>query len=216
MRWGMPDPDLDPDSDDLFDDQTQPHGGYDAEATDAGTQDPPPPQWWQTHPGFAESLIPFWGSAREAAADFNDNNPVGGALNTGLAVSDFALAKSIAGGAIKGGVKIAGSHSWPATRQWLTRQGFADKGQVVHHVFLERNQGIGQIFPEWFKNQPWNLKNMPSAQIHDRMNHAAWGMPQLNMLQQYHYGFPTWFKAGKVSLFGHTVLADQENKLANQ
>ncbi len=210
----MPDPDFGSDDDNDFDSGTQPHGGYDGEATDA--QDPPPPPWWETHPGFKESLIPVWGSAREAAADFYDNNPIGGVLNTGLAVSDLALAKSLASGVAKGGLKIAGSHSWPATRQWLTKQGFADKGQVVHHAFFERNRGLGQQLPDWFKNQPWNLKNMPSAQVHDRMNHAAWGLPQLNIFQQYHYGLPTWFKAGKVSLFGHVDLANHENNIASQ
>jgi len=44
------------------------------------------------HPGFAESLIPVWGSGREAVADFQEGDYVGAALNGGLAASDLFLA----------------------------------------------------------------------------------------------------------------------------
>lgn len=32
------------------------------------------------------------------------------------------------------------------------------KGTHIHHWLLHRNQGLGKYFPEWFKDQPWNLR----------------------------------------------------------
>jgi hypothetical protein len=125
---------------------------------------------------------------------------VGWALNTGLAIADATGLGTV----LRDGVKF-GSHTWPATRQWLTKTGFADKGQVIHHAIFERNQGIGQFLPDWFKNQPFNLKPMPSAQIHDRIDHAAWKLPQLNLFQQWHYGTPDWAKWSLVGTAGRDL-----------
>lgn len=47
------------------------------------------------HPGFAESLIPVWGSGREAVADFQEGDYAGAALNAGLAASDVFLAGAV-------------------------------------------------------------------------------------------------------------------------
>lgn len=55
------------------------------------------------HPGFAESLIPVWGSGREAVADFQEGDYAGAALNGALAASDLFLAGSIAKGLRKAG-----------------------------------------------------------------------------------------------------------------
>jgi RHS repeat-associated protein len=61
-------------------------------------------------PGFAESLIPIWGSGREAVHDFQTGHWGWGLVNTGLAISDVFLVKSLvtAGGklVIKGGAKL--------------------------------------------------------------------------------------------------------------
>jgi hypothetical protein len=152
---------------------------------------PPPyhPPWYKLHPGLAESMIPVWGPARETLVDRADGDVLGSLFNTGLAVADLFGVGELVGDPIK-----IGSHTWPATRKWMTQNGLAQKGQVVHHAIFERNQGIGKYLPDWFKNQPFNLKPMPSAQIHDRMTHAAWGQPQLNFFQQWHYGTPDWAK----------------------
>lgn len=167
----------------------------DADVDDGSGPDLPPPQpynpeWYKLHPGFLESLLPVWGPAREAAVDGANGDNLGWALNTGLAITDAMGVGTL----LRDGIKLGGSHTWRATRQWLTKTGFADKGQVVHHAIFERNQGIGKYLPDWFKNQPFNLKPMPSAQIHDRMAHDAHGLPQLNLLQQLHYGTPDWAK----------------------
>jgi hypothetical protein len=59
------------------------------------------------HPGFAESLIPVWGSGREAVADFQEGDYAGAALNGALAASDLFLAGSIAKGVGKGAFYVA-------------------------------------------------------------------------------------------------------------
>lgn len=46
------------------------------------------------HPGFAESLIPIWGSGREVYADAQEGNYLGAAVNGAMAVSDVFLVKS--------------------------------------------------------------------------------------------------------------------------
>jgi hypothetical protein len=154
---------------------------------------PPPqpyrPEWYKLHPGFAESMIPIWGPAREAAVDSANGDGLGWAINTGLSLADLTGVGELVGDPIK-----LGSHSWRATRKWMTNEGLAQKGQVVHHGIFERNRGIGKYLPDWFKNQPFNLKPMPSAQIHDRMDHAALGQPRLNFFQRWHYGMPDWAK----------------------
>ena len=157
------------------------------------------PEWYKLHPGLAESFIPVWGPARAAMVDSANGDGWGWAGNTVLAGLDlFGV-----GELLRYPVKLAGSHSWRATRNWLTKIDFADKGQVVHHGIIERNQGIGKYFPDIIKNQPANLKPMPSAQIHDRMDHRAWGMPQLSPLEQWWHGTPTWLKWAQPATAGH-------------
>jgi hypothetical protein len=157
------------------------------------------PEWYKLHPGWAESLFPVWGPARAAMVDSANGDGWGWAGNSGLALLDLTGAGEL----IRYPPKLIGSHSWRATRQWLTKTGFAEKGEVVHHGMFERNQGIGKYLPDWLKNQPWNLKPMPSAQIHDRMAHDAWKMPQLNLFQQLHYGTPDWAKWAAPAAVGH-------------
>lgn len=53
-------------------------------------------------PGFAESLIPIWGSGREAIHDFQTGHWGWGAVNTALAVTDVFLVKSL----VTAGAKI--------------------------------------------------------------------------------------------------------------
>jgi hypothetical protein len=56
------------------------------------------------HPGFAESLIPVWGSGREAVADYQEGDYVGAALNGVLAASDMSLAGDAAKAIGKSGI----------------------------------------------------------------------------------------------------------------
>ncbi len=152
------------------------------------------------HPGTLESFIPIWGSGREAVADLQEGDYLGGALNAGLAVTDAIPAKAVAGALEKGAWK-AGSHTWSATRKWLGKRGYADFGQEMHHWGIPQG-GWGKIFPDWAKNSLLNLKAMPSPEIH-RLVHD----PRANPFLRYHYGTPDWWKASKVSAGGRGVDA---------
>lgn len=177
--------------------------------TPAGTVGAPLP-WWRTHPGFAESLLPVWGSAREAWADAEDGHGALAIINAALAISDLALAGAVGKGLAKGGLKLAGSNTWNATRKWMGKNGFLDAGQHGHHWFIGQS-GWGKDIPDIIKNQPWNIKGMPSAEIHGRIHGSYGGKPQFNLLQQLHFGMPTWAKNATVAdatrsgLFAHNV-----------
>ena len=144
------------------------------------------------HPGFAESLIPVWGSGRDAVADLQEGDYPGAALNGALAISDLIPAKAVAGALDKGMWK-AGSHTWAATRKWLGKEGYLEAGQHGHHWLIPRN-GWGKDVPDWLKNHPWNIKGMPSPEIHGRI-HGRYNGPQFNPAQRFWYGTPAWWKA---------------------
>jgi len=190
------------------------HGSDDGEPD---AQDPIPAEnkalpspWWRNHPGFAESLFPVWGSAREAWVDYHDGHDALAAVNTALALSDLWLGGEIAKGVVKGGFKFAGSNTWNATRKWMGKNGFLDAGQQGHHWLIPQN-GWGKDVPDIVKNQPWNIKGMPSREIHGRIHGNYGGMPQFNLMQQLHFGMPAWAKtvAGadtvRGGLFAHGV-----------
>ncbi|MFE3545266.1 hypothetical protein ACFXK0_20085 [Nocardia sp. NPDC059177] len=70
------------------------------------TQDPaadPAPETERSigEPGFLESLIPVWGSARQAINDFQNGRWVWGTINALLAISDLFLIKSLGTAAAK-------------------------------------------------------------------------------------------------------------------
>jgi RHS repeat-associated protein len=154
-------------------------------------------------PGLAESMIPIWGSGRAAINDFQEGRYVWGAINTAMAVSDVFLVKAavtgIVKGATKGALKMAGSHSWDATRKWLTKTGWREfKGQEMHHWLLQQNSGIGKYAPNAIKNQPWNLMPMPSHEFHQALH----GFGEMNFAERALYGTPDWAKALGISGMG--------------
>jgi len=70
-------------------------------------------QWGSGKPvGTGESLIPVWGSGRQAVNDFSGGHYVWGTVNTALAVSDVFLIKSLATmagkGSLEGGLRNLG------------------------------------------------------------------------------------------------------------
>jgi hypothetical protein len=80
-------------------------------------------------PGFAESLIPIWGSGRTAINDFQNGRIGWGIVNTVAAVSDVFLVKSLITAAgklvVKGGLKIAAkSFCFTEDTEILTSKGF--------------------------------------------------------------------------------------------
>ncbi len=159
-------------------------------------------------PGTAESFIPIWGSAREAINDFQCGRWGWGLINTGLAALDVFGAGTL----IKAGVKT-GKHGWKnAVRPWLTRTGFAKKGQQVHHAIVpQRSFGPRS---EWFFNQPWNLKPLnPPPGIDPNTWHRMVDGSSGNMseLRKWWNGMPDWFKAEEISYLGKFSNLPREN-----
>lgn len=178
-------------------------------------------QYIRSHPGTAESLIPVWGSAREAIADGLEGDVGGAALNGALAVSDLmvagAVAKGVAKGAIfvaKKGTKRAEPYGWNGNvRKWMGDQGYLEPGQHGHHWAIPQNRW-GKDVPDWIKNQPWNIKAMPSREVHGRIDHRVGDLPRFSPAQQYWYGTPAWSKAATASAVGHptAVITNRKSK----
>ncbi len=160
------------------------------------------------HPGEVESLIPVWGSGREALADLQEGDYLGAGLNGVLAVSDLIPGKAIAGAAAKGAFKRTGSHPWNATRKWMGRRGYFEPFEHGHHWAIPQN-GWGKYVPDVIKNQPMNIKPM-SAEMHGRIHGPYAGERQYNVAQRYWYGTPTWSKAALASGAGHVGLYQEE------
>lgn len=165
------------------------------------------------HPGFAESLIPVWGSGREAVADFQEGDYVGAALNAGLAASDVflvgtagkVLAKTAVKAATKGTGKKALSTTWNATRKRMQRSGYIPPGQQGHHWLIPQN-GWGKSVPEAIKNSHWNIMPRPPT-THGRLHHRVGDLPRYNAAQRFVHGTPTTAKVVTGSAVGHPVAA---------
>jgi hypothetical protein len=157
-------------------------------------------------PGFWESMVPIWGSAREAEYNFNKGNYAIGIFYFILAVSDIFLIKSIVTGIGKGAWKL-GSHSWIATRKWAGKNGWAGKGEHVHHWMIKQSfakkHGLKSI-----ANQPWNWVTFPNASKHMRFGHGFHyqGLLPGTFGEQLWYGTPHWFKIGAIDAGGHIII----------
>jgi hypothetical protein len=122
--------------------------------------------------------------------DYQCGHWVWGTINAGLAVSDVFLAKSLLTAAGKVGAegfaKAAGSHTWDATRKWMSREGWRDyPRQAFHHWAIPQN-GWGQAVPDIIKNQPWNIMKM-TAEEHTALHEMEGAARIWN-------GTPTWAK----------------------
>lgn len=174
----------------------------------------PKPRTSVGHPGFAESLIPVWGSGREAVADFQEGDYAGAALNGALAASDLFLAGSVAKGLAKGGLYMvkgtigedAAKSAWKAVRKDMGDRGLLEKGQHGHHWAIPQ-RGWGKSVPAAIRNHPLNIKPMPSAQTHWRIEHRVGTKPRFNSAQRYWYGTPDWAKVGTGAAVGHPAAA---------
>lgn len=158
-------------------------------------------EWWRQHPGLGESLVPVWGSAREAVADAAEGDVAGAIFNGALAVSDLApgafAVKTVAKAGIKGAVKSGGSHTWGATRKWMGKNGLLEPGQHGHHGMIPRG-GWGKIVPDSIKNQPWNITAMPTPVVHGRIHGPYAGLPQYGRVERYWRGTPDWAKTAHI------------------
>lgn len=178
--------------------------------------------YWSSHPGTVESLVPVWGSAREAVADYRDGDRVGAAVNGVMAVTDLAGGTVLLKGVAKGGLKLAGSHTWKQTSKWMRppRKGVKpgarpasdyplQSGQHGHHWLIPQNEW-GKNVPDVIKNQLWNIKAMPSEEVHTRMRGASNGKPAFNAAQRFWYGTPAWWKGGVGTIPGHVASGIEE------
>lgn len=182
---------------------------------------------WERHPGLAESMIPVWGSAREAIADFHDGDPYGAVGNAALAATDLAggwaaksMVKATLKAASKQGSKIGRSGRakdpdlWRHARGRMAENGYLQKGQDGHHWLIPQN-GWGKEIPTAIKNQPWNIKPMPNSEVgkamHGRITNAytlnGVRKERFNALDRYIVGTPTWAKAAQLGIVGHPAGA---------
>jgi RHS repeat-associated protein len=158
-------------------------------------------------PKGLEKVIPIWGSGRAAIDDFQNGRWFSGTFNSLLAISDVFLVKSLVTGIVKGGIKMAGSHSWSATRSYYLKKGFAKPQQPLHHWLIQQRGPIGKYVPNAIKNQMWNLKSFKNASIHMRAGHGKTylGQQGYNSLGRLIYGTPNWPKFAGTSYGGRGI-----------
>jgi len=181
---------------------------------------PPASEGATPAPGFVEGLIPVWGSGKQAVHDFETGHPYWGALNTAMAVTDIipgaALAKDAAKVGVKGLVKLAGSHTWGATRSWMGRRGWADYArQPFHHWLVRQNGWLGKRLPKAIVNQPAMVYPLPMnvakrlkvspQQFHDRIHGHRVDGRRFNPAERLWYGTPPAARAGAVSVGGRAA-----------
>jgi hypothetical protein len=169
------------------------------------------------HPGFAESLIPVWGSGREAIADFQDGDYAGAGLNGALAASDLFLAEAVGKAIAKGGIyairgpiiNAATKNKWKSVRRQMGDLKMLEPHQHGHHWLIPQ-KGWGKDIPDWIKHHPLNIKGMPAnPEIHGRVHGSYKGKPQYGAVGQYWHGTPHWSKVATGSAVGHPAAATQ-------
>jgi hypothetical protein len=161
-------------------------------------------------PGFAGSLVPVVGSAREAIVDYAEGNYLGATANAALALSDLAPGAFVVKGLGKAGVKAAlksgASRTWGATRGRMARAGHFKPGEQGHHWLIPNGRfdvpGLGNIaplIPNSVRNHPANIKVLPAG-THKRIhsNDRQLGLPRFTPVERIAHGTPTWAKLGAV------------------
>jgi hypothetical protein len=182
---------------------------------------------WDSHPGFAESLIPVWGSGREAIADFREGDYVGAGFNGALAASDLFLAGGAAKGLAKGAINIekgltkTAPYEWRNVRRRLGKEKFLELNQEGHHWLIPQGGPLGRAVPHVIKNQRWNIMPMPNTEA-GRLMHARIHRPvtiratattpkielkRYNAMQRYIHGTPTYWKSTNGAAAGHAAGA---------
>jgi hypothetical protein len=167
------------------------------------------------HPGALESVIPVWGSGREALADLHDGDYLGAAGNGVMAVSDLALVKGAFVAVGKGAMKVGGSYAWRSkpwdevqgVRKWMGEKGYLKPGEHGHHGIIPQG-GWGKAVPDYIKNQPWNIKALDPVthrRIHGRATVDGVKAPRFNPAERVWRGTPTWTKPAAASGAGDLV-----------
>jgi hypothetical protein len=169
------------------------------------------PEYLAEHPDFGESLLPVWGSAREAIADVYDGDYAGATLNGALAASDLFLLKSLATGGVKTARYFAmlaekkarkdhPEHWKRIVRPWMGDRGYLQPRQIGHHWFFPENSKA----PNWLKNHHANIQPMPSRPVHNSI-HGQFGRPQYPPLKRYKEAVPTWAKVQQGAVVGDAI-----------
>lgn len=146
-------------------------------------------------PNVVESFIPVVGPAWEAAADLQDGNYGGAAMNAAMAVGDALPVGVAAKGAralTKGvGIWKEGSLTANAARKALKRRSYAKAGEEIHHT-VPLN-GIGRGEQNW-RNHYAFLKALPQ-ETHRRLTGSWGGKPKFDPIRRVWHGATDWQKA---------------------
>jgi len=158
-------------------------------------------------PNALETLIPVIGPGWEAAADLQDGDYRGAALNVGLAALDVvpaAVALKGVNAARKGiGIWKAGSITANAAAKQMRARGLAKAGQEIHHSAALN--GASRTAQDW-RNHFAFLKPLPKVQ-HRRL-HGSWGgLPRYDPIRRVWYGTTDWQKALPLGVADHVASA---------
>ncbi len=94
-----------------------------------------------------------------------------------------------------------GSHRYGTVNQWYRRTRGLPKGSgPVHHWLIQNKGPIGRYVPDVIKNQPWNLNQVASRQLHNAIEGKF--PNNLNRAQRWWYGHPHWAKWAQGNLAG--------------
>ena len=114
-------------------------------------------------PGFAESLIPVWGSGRAMVDDFQNGNYAMGMFNMAMMVSDCFMVGTVVKGVAKFGFKASmnvGNMSWKAVRSRIKDVGMADfSGQHFHHL-IKQKYYLNSPALKFLLNQPFMVTKL--------------------------------------------------------
>lgn len=148
------------------------------------------------------SYIPVIGSGRDAYRSFNNGSYWTTAFYAGMAISDVFLVKSLVTAVGKASFHFAwksGSHTWNATRRWLGKNGFVQKGQPVHHWLITQRMIRSNPRLLSVANQPWNLMPMRSQPFHNALHN------EFSSFYRFLYGTPAYFKTGVFGSFSYSA-----------
>lgn len=163
-------------------------------------------------PNLAQTFIPVIGPAWEAAADLQDGDYAGAALNAGSALIDATGGGAMllkGGRVLSKGVKLfnEGSKTAESSRKILRRRGLAKPGQEIHHT--RPLNGLGRSVPD-DRNHFMFLKVMPTEQ-HRRLR-GRWGdKPKYSPVGQVWHGTNAWQKGLPGMAAGHAGTAAERS-----
>ncbi len=151
-------------------------------------------------PNLAMSLIPVVGPAWDAAADLQEGDYAGAALNGAFAVADLLPV----GVAVRGvrsaqagiGILKTGSVSGNASAKAMRARGVAGKGEEIHHTIPLKGKSRTAQDP---RNHYALLKVMPKAE-HRRLTGTWQGQPRYDPVRRVWYGTTDWQKVAPAAV----------------